>query len=383
MIINLRDFYLPLLFISVLLGFQVAFYFLYQFNKVRKEKLELNKNLLAYSAIFGIGLTGYLIRIINLYFIKDINLDLFNFLTKITFLFLFLSLMSYLLLTSFKSFKGIINIRLNKILASYLIIPIILNFIFETNSIIFMLITLITLATIFIYVLILQFKLIRFSTGDVKRRLHKILFGFFLCIIQLFIGGYMPSYILLEDYSPYLQLLASSIFISGLMIVVLGLYKFPAFLELDWKDNILQLFIIDKRNYKLVYKFDFGKIQSDQGELINEASKIEKTDTLVSRGIFGIDEIISTITKTDKQTIEKIQQGDFLILLEYGTQPITFVIFCLLIKKDTNSSRYILRTIKDKFQLLYKSILLNIEAIGGIQQEIFISFDKIMKQLIK
>ena len=157
----------------------------------------------------------------------------------------------------------------------------------------------------------------------------------------------------------------------------------PDVLELDWKDNILQLFIIDKRNYKLVYKFDFGKIQSDQGELINEASKIEKTDTLVSRGIFGIDEIISTITKTDKQTIEKIQQGDFLILLEYGTQPITFVIFCLLIKKDTNSSRYILRTIKDKFQLLYKSILLNIEAIGGIQQEIFISFDKIMKQLIK
>ena len=383
MIINLRDFYLPLLFISVLLGYQVSFYFLYQFNKVKKEKLELNKNLLAYGAIFGLGLTGYLIRIINLYFIRDINLELFKFLVRITFLFLFLSLMCYLLLTSFKSFKRIINIRLNKILACYLIIPIISNFIFETNSIIFMLISLFTLVTIFLYILILQFKLIRSSTGDVKRRLHKILFGFFLCVIQLFIGGYMVSYILLEEYSPYLQLIATPLFILGLMIIVLGLYKFPAFLELDWKDNILQLFIIDERDYQLIYKYDFSKIQPDKRDLVNEESKIEKTKTLFSRGIFGIDEIISTITKTDKQTIEKIQQGKFLILLEYGNVPIKFVIFCLLTKKDTNSSRYILKLIKNKFHFLYKSILLNIEAIGGIQQELFISFDKIMKELIK
>ena len=102
---NLRDFYLPLLFISILMGYQVIIYFIYQYQKIRKEKLELNKTLIAYILTFGLAFTGYSIRIINIYYIQDFNFELFKMLTKITFIFLFSSLLSYILITSTETFN--------------------------------------------------------------------------------------------------------------------------------------------------------------------------------------------------------------------------------------------------------------------------------------
>ena len=359
------------------------FYFIYQYIKVKNEQLELNKTLLGYITIFGLALTGYMIRIINLYFIKDINIDLFRFLTKITFIFLFSSLMSFLLNISSKTFKNIININLSRSLGFSILVPIIFIYFFEPESIIFMLTTLIILVISFTYIFFFHFKLIRFSTGNVKKRLYLIIFGFILCAIQVFIGGYIPSYILLKNYSSFLQLIAAPIFIIGLLIVFLGIYRFPAFLEFEWKENLLELYIVDKRNFKLIYEFYFqSKIDKNHIKQI-KSLKNQKTELFISRGIFGIDEIISLITKTEKENIEKIHQEDFIIILEYANEPISFIILCLLIKKEMNSSSYFLKMVKNNFELLYKNIILNIDSLEGTESKLFQSFDKTIKELIK
>jgi len=365
------------------MGYQVFFYFIYQYIKVKNEQLELNKTLLGYITIFGLALTGYMIRIINLYFIKDINIDLFRFLTKITFIFLFSSLMSFLLNISSKTFKNIININLSRSLGFSILVPIIFIYFFEPESIIFMLTTLIILVISFTYIFFFHFKLIRFSTGNVKKRLYLIIFGFILCAIQVFIGGYIPSYILLKNYSSFLQLIAAPIFIIGLLIVFLGIYRFPAFLEFQWKENLLELYIVDKRNFKLIYEFYFqSKIDKNHIKQI-KSLKNQKTELFISRGIFGIDEIISLITKTEKENIEKIHQEDFIIILEYANEPISFIILCLLIKKEMNSSSYFLKMVKNNFELLYKNIILNIDSLEGTESKLFQSFDKTIKELIK
>lgn len=89
MVVNLREFYIPALIISVIIGYQISIYFLYQYNKYKNENIDLNAILLAYGILFGLTLSGFLIRVINLYWIKAFNLQFFNFLTRLTFIILY------------------------------------------------------------------------------------------------------------------------------------------------------------------------------------------------------------------------------------------------------------------------------------------------------
>ncbi|MHA1725861.1 MAG: hypothetical protein ACTSXH_13695, partial [Promethearchaeota archaeon] len=65
-----REFYLPLMFIAIVIGYQISGYFLYLHAKYKNEKIKFNNLLLGYGLIFGITLTGFTIRILNLYFLR-------------------------------------------------------------------------------------------------------------------------------------------------------------------------------------------------------------------------------------------------------------------------------------------------------------------------
>ena len=379
---TLRNIFLPLLFISIAIGFQIFIYFLYQFYKAKKEKLELGRILLAYGLVFGLTLTGFFIRVINLYFIESINHELFDFLTKITFLLLYSSLLLFFVIISSFPFHKIINFNVTRIVALMIIIPIISVFLFEVNSIIFVIITTITLLISYIYILYFHSRIIKLSTGDIKKRLNLILFGFALCLVQHFIGGYIPSQVLFPKYSQILQIISAPIFISGLMIVFLGVFRFPAFLEFGWKKSLLSLFIINKNNYNVIYSFNFKEIDRDNKDQRDIFPKIEKNKLILTSGIIGIEDIVTGITESDYNYVEIIKQEDFMILLNHGDKPLSFIIYCLIVSTDLKSYTYLLKTIKNEFQRIYKNILNNLSEFKDIEKKIFLGFDDILQKLI-
>ena len=283
--IDLRDIYISLLFIAIVIGYQIFIYFLYQYYKVKDKKLDLNIILLAIGLIFGLSLTGFFIRVINLYYIGIYNLQIFNLLTKVTFLLLYSAIMLFFIIISSESFHEIINSKLTKIIAVSIIIPINTVFFLQIESFLFILICAITLVISYTYVLYFHTRLIRLSTGNIKKRLKLILIGFVLCVIQHFIGGYIPSYVLFQQYSQILQLISAPIFICGLLIVILSVYRFPAFLEFKWKENLLSVFIINRRNLKVIYTFDFKEIKDKKKYQIKELPLLRENKLLFSSGI--------------------------------------------------------------------------------------------------
>ncbi|TFG14963.1 MAG: hypothetical protein EU535_02550 [Promethearchaeota archaeon] len=379
---SLRNIFLPLLFISIAVGYQIFIYFIYQYYKAKKEKLELGRILLAYGLVFGLTLTGMFIRVINLYFIDDTNYILFNFLTKITFLLLYSSLLVFFVIISSVPFHKIVNSNLTKTIALLIIVPIISVFLLQVDSIIFVIITTITLLISYMYILFFHSRIVKLSTGDIKKRLNLILFGFALCLIQHFIGGYIPSQVLFPKYSQLLQIVSAPIFISGLMIVFLGVFRFPAFLEFGWKNSLLNLFIINKNNYNVIYSFNFKEIDSANKNQIEIFPKIEKNKLILTSGIIGIEDIVAGITESDYNYVETIKQEDFIILLNHGDNPLSFIIYCLIVNSDLKSYTYLLKTIKKEFQRIYKNILNNLSEFKDIEEKIFLGFDDILQKLI-
>ena len=232
------------------------------------------------------------------------------------------------------------------------------------------------------FVAIFQLKLIRLSSGELKRRMILIVLGEILGLVAILMGADIPQAVFFQD-SDFLYALGIPIFMVAFFIIFLGIYKFPAFLEFHWKKNLVKLYIIDHETLKPLYTFDFTVILDDL-ELTSEEKKKKKEDikALFSSGLIGIDGIVGAITDTKQSKIDKIKQGDSLILLEYGDGPAPFATYALLADEELESVRYFLREVKSQFQGFFKDLLLNLESLKGSEEILFSSFDIIIKNLV-
>ncbi len=375
-----RDFYLPFMFIAILIGYQISVYFLYQYVKYKKEKLKLHILLLGYALIFGITLTAFAIRIINLYFLKESYPKIFENVARITYLLFYLGVIAFFLVISSKTFNKIINTRIIRVLAFLLIIPIIITFILTIETLLYSAIAGLTVGTSYGIILYFQNKLATLATGDIRRRLRLIFWGIIFLVISHLIGGYTPSYVLLSAYSELIQSISAPLFTVGLLIFFLGAYKFPAFLEFDWRENIIGLFIVNKNNYSIIYQYDFDPGRKAMPK--ESTKRTDETNLLFSRGIVGIENIISLVLESTDKHIEKISHGNYLILLEHADEPFSFLIFCLMVKKELTSLKYLIKKIKEEFLKQYSPILPSMLQSGEVELKIFSNFDKIIKQSI-
>jgi len=115
MLVSLREVYLPAMIFSIILDYQLAIYFLYLYAKHRKEKIGLNKFLLAFSNLFGIGATSYLFLVIGSFYIHDSYLaELF---IRIGVSLLQGGILVVLLILLSKPFLTLINSRVVKIIS--------------------------------------------------------------------------------------------------------------------------------------------------------------------------------------------------------------------------------------------------------------------------
>jgi hypothetical protein len=233
-----------------------------------------------------------------------------------------------------------------------------------------------------VYILFFQIKLITLSTGSIKKRLKLFTLGAILCLTAFLLGSYIFSDLILQKFSYISQGIAIPLFIIGMIIILLGIYNFPAFLEFGWRENLIALIIVNRHNFNILYSYKFEGVVEDYGKLDSENIKLSRGTSLFSKGIIGIENVISKVTKTEEMNINKIHQGDLLILLERGEEPISNVIIGLFIKREMKSASYVLSQIKQKFQDNYKDILLNLEALSRFDG-LFTSFDVFLGDILK
>lgn len=352
---------------TTILGIQLVIYFLYRYYKIRDERLPLNMILLSFGVFFIFFIISDFILAINRLFILDPIWT--EIIYKFGYVSMFLSTIALLFFISIKEFSKIINTKIAKSLIIINLIPIIVVILLPSSELFTFLIVTIILSAILIYFLIFQIRLINTSKGIIKNRLLLIFIGTDLSIISLFvvmeiIAGFYPLNILI--------FMGISLLMAGLIIVLLGVHSFPAFYELKWKDNLLRLLIIDQKNHTSLYSYDFSELKS----------KHKDYKRLFSGGITGIDSILSAITKTEGEKMNKIKQADSLILLEYGTRSPLQIAYALIVKEDLDSNRFFLKTIKNQFEAFYKEILSEVDSFIGSEEQLFGSFDLIIKGLL-
>ncbi|MFX1321313.1 MAG: hypothetical protein ACFFAQ_06690 [Promethearchaeota archaeon] len=376
----MRAFHYPFVFIVLLLSFQISVYFFYRYFQIKDEKLGINKFLLAFGLLYFFGFTGIGIRTINSYYINNSLIN--DFLLNLSHILIFFGAFSFLMIVSQKSFNKLINTNFSKIVSIItfflsLLILIIDNIILDG---VFVIISLFLGSIFMVY---FHIKLIQKSAGNVKRRILILFFGEILIIMMVVIGAEKNPYLFNPMQQQIVALIYNPLMILGQMIVFYAIYNFPIFLEFNWQDNLVKLFIIDSRRLEILYYYNFSRKGNNERKIKEDSNTLQAYNIIFPGGIVGMESIISVITKSKESKIEKVQQGENLILLDYGGENMSFLIFCILVKKEMVSMRYFLNTVKNKFNDIYKNILIELENLEGEYPQIFEDFNNDIVKILK
>jgi hypothetical protein len=236
-----------------------------------------------------------------------------------------------------------------------------------------------------IYMVVFHIKLIHLSTGKIKRRIILLFFG--ECVLM---GGIAMFSRENQMYFPYqtqeiMQLLFSIFIFVGLMIIFVGVYRIPIFLEFHWKENLISFFIIDAMNLNSIYSYNFVSIELNMKDTPKNELDQEKFNFLFPRGIIGIERITSLISDKDlNNKIKKIEKGNFTILLRYGENNLTSIIYCLIVSKEMTSINYFFKILQNQFENIYKYILPGLDCLDiKDKKNFFLNFDENIKAILK
>ena len=365
----LIDLHLPFLIIALLIGCQISAYFFYLYLREKKNNLALNKLLLAYGFLYSFAISSVFFRMLNAYFIFDVNIK--NLFIAVSYGLVFCAALSYLIITSLKGFDPIIKTKISKIM---MILALIFSFlIFCFQSLIQLIFIIIGSSIAAIYLLVFHYRLIKISVGNIKKRMILFTIGSAVILIGVILEADEIIGYFSEDIQTTMMILSVPIFVAGELIVFLGVYQFSAFLDFDWKDHIIGLYIIDRASLNLLYKHEFQDI-TKQSQFKTLAEKL-------SKGIMGIDQIINAISNKQKD-VERIIQEEIIFLLQSRDIDGISLSYILLVNKGLDSFPYFLKKLIKKFEDDYKSILLHLDVIIGKEDKMFAHFDTILNDIM-
>ncbi|NVM17949.1 MAG: hypothetical protein HWN80_09550 [Candidatus Lokiarchaeota archaeon] len=378
MLVDFREVYLPAMIFSIILDYQLAIYFLYLYSKHRKDKIGLNKFLLAFSNLFGIGATSYLFLVIGSFYIHD------SFLTEL-FIRIGVSILQGAILAALlnllsKPFLTLINSRVVKIVS-----------VLSGISIIYLLFFYVKLIGLFPsilmglfgggYFLYFQIKIVRLTSGTVHSRLLMTLIGEVIFLIGLFLGSGLPNVPVLFDLRDVFYFIGSYVVNLGLMLIFYGTFKFTGVLEFNWKNSLLKLYIVDTLNLVELYSYNFSMTRN-LAEVPESRSINEDNNPINSIGVVGISDVFDEITKTYENKIKTIKYGNFSILLEYEEDPQSRFLFVLFADKNMKSLELFLKKVKNQFLKTYHSLLFNLDIVDRFRETIFSGFDVILQNIL-
>ena len=378
MLVSLREVYLPAMVFSIILDYQLAVYFLYLYRKHRKDKIGLNKFLLTFSSIFGIGATSYLFLVIGSFYINDGYLtELF---VRIGVSLLQSGIIVVLLILLSKPFLTLINSRVVKILCAI-----------SSVNILYILFLYVKPIGLFpsvligfiggCYFLYFQIKLVKLTSGTVHSRLLMTLIGEVIFIIGMFLGSGLSNIPVFFAVSDFYYFIGSYVVNLGLLVIIYGTFKFPGVPEFNWKNNLLKLYVIDARNFFELYSYNFNKTRNHPDEIKNHYIN-EENNPINSIGVVGISDVFDEITKTYKNRVKTIKYGKFSILLEYEEDPKSQFLFVLFVDTNMKSLQLFLKNVKAQFLNSYKGLLANYDIVDRFRDTIFSGFDVILQNIL-
>lgn len=359
--------------VPVIMGIQLTIYFYTQYKKLRDEDLPLNIILLAFGSFILFMVIGALFIQIARNFI--VNETIYEIVYRIGWILTFFSTISFSRFIILEEFTLIINLKVAKTLVILNFIPIFCVFILPSlQSPIF-------IGSIFfvvlngLYIIRFQIILIQKSIGRIRTKIRFFFIGALISLIALVFATIVGLRFLPPIINEIVYFTGVLNLFIGFLIIYFSVYNFPPFYEFEWRENLIKLFIFNPKDFKSLYHLDL--VQNS-----HTSNYAENIDRLFSKGISGIEKLITTITNTKTERIDKIQQDDFLIMFEYGNVPIS-LIYVLIVKKDLISSKHLLKIIRIRFESFFKEILLNLDNIEEDQEKIFISFNNIMENILR
>lgn len=170
--------------------------------------------------------------------------------------------------------------------------------------------------------------------GDIRKKLIWALIGMILTSFNfLLVQDIRFKFIInFVEFHPLMIIFFKVAAIIGEFMILLGFTGYSFFLESQWKDNLISVYIIDKNRDLSIYHKNFLE------------SEIKKEHWFAG-GISGITRLIKNLTKTDKD-VDIIEFKDKLILLEPGKD----ILAVMIIKNNLLNARYLLREIISRIE---------------------------------
>ncbi|MBY9014295.1 MAG: hypothetical protein KGD68_01250 [Candidatus Lokiarchaeota archaeon] len=359
--------------VPVIMGIQLSIYFYTHYKKLKDEDLPLNIILLAFGSFILFIVIGPLFIQIARNFI--VNESVYEIVYRIGWALTFFSTIVFSRFIILKEFSLIINLKVAKTLLILNCIPVFCVFILPSlQSPIF-------IGSIFfvvlngLYIIRFQIILIQKSIGRVRAKIRFFLFGALISLVALVFATIVGLRVLPPIINEIMYFIGVLDLFIGFLIIYFSVYNFPPLYEFEWRDNLIKLFIFNPNNFKTLYHLDL--VQNSHSNNYSE-----NIDRIFSKGISGIEKIIALITNTKTERINKIQQEDFLIMFEYGNTPFS-LIYALIVKKDLNSSKHLLKIVRIQFESFFKEIILNLDNIEEDQESIFTSFNDMMEEILQ
>ncbi len=188
-------------------------------------------------------------------------------------------------------------------------------------------------------------KLISLSSGTV--RMNVILFT--ISFVMLFIGWTFTTRIAIENQLAsgwdigLIGIIARTVQMSAFILMAVILMRLPIFFEVNWRENLIQMFIIHKLKGIPLFHHTFREID-DPTEGISE--------DLIAGGMVGITTMLKEISRSTED-VKIIDHGDLKILLEHGSD--NFI--ALLVKEEMFIHWDKLNRLQVTFEKLFGTII--------------------------
>ncbi len=377
-----EEFQFLLYLLIIILGIELAFYSIYRFYKLSYKKLPLDKILLAIGTIYFLFISSLFFFTISQFFV--VNFGTRDILYWLSIFIVQLNIMPLVIFVIIKEFSQIISLKINYIYLICGIILIILSAIMLILiPIIETLIYILTISLIIAYFFSIIFIINREISGEIKYRLNQVIFGTIMSYFSLFFVLNFFNFLLNSYLLVTLRYLGVFILFAGFGMVLIGIYNFPTFYEFQWKENLIKLFIINQKKNSILYKKDFTDISTSlKNKGVDKViSDITALEQLIKGGIKGIDRILAEISYSRDKNLQEIKKGEVVVLLEYGTENFSHIVYALLVNNPLKSYRVFLTKIKNQFENFYKELLME-DFDRKREKLLFKSFDMILKTLI-
>ncbi len=162
---------------------------------------------------------------------------------------------------------------------------------------------------IFVFGILFLWKLLKVSTGTVRK--HFILFA--IALVAKILGWFLVPTSEVTFFDPVVGgLVIRSVQIMGLILIAAVLVKLPIFFELDWREKLIQLFVVVRDKGIPVVHLKFQRAELPTSE------RVDVDGDLAAAGMMGITAMLKEISRSTEE-LKIIDHGDLKILLDHGT----------------------------------------------------------------